>query len=258
MATSATALISPRPYQQQSNDQFNALKYLSTGAAFHEATGHGISKETPDQCVIDQAHLLMRHGERYPTASSGKKMQELLEKLKSSTTETVYNPLGFVHDYEFFVSNSSDYGKETYYGPYSGLADAFFFGSELRQRYNHLVDADHTLPVFTAGEKRVYDTAKAFSQGFFGNGYSGDFQLISIPEKEEQGANSLHNKDGCPNFDNDDNVDSALEDENLQYAQYEADRLNKLGGSGYNITVDDIFIMGDYCAYENNVREMVW
>ncbi|GME85001.1 unnamed protein product [Ambrosiozyma monospora] len=106
--------------------------------------------------------------------------------------------------------------------------------------------------MFTAGQPRVVDGAKSFAQGFFGNGYSGDYQLVVLPEFEAQGANSLINTDACTNFDGDTNPDKVVENENLQYAQSEADRLNQLAPS-YNLTASDIFTMVDYCAFELNV-----
>ncbi|GME86728.1 unnamed protein product [Ambrosiozyma monospora] len=226
---------------------------MGASGAFHESSGVGISKNTPPQCTIDQAHLFMRHGERYPTADSGEVFQKLFKRLKDATTEQYNNPLGFMHDAEYFVSNSSDYEHETYYNAIAGLADCFSFGSQLRQRYNHLVDKNRTTPIFSAGQPRVVDSATAFSQGFFGNGYSGNHQLVVIPEDESQGANSLTGTVACKNYDGDSHYKEVLKGENYKYAQYEADRLNQVA-PGYNFTASDIFTMVDYCAFETNVK----
>ncbi|GMG48193.1 unnamed protein product [Ambrosiozyma monospora] len=253
LTSSTSALLAPKPFTQQANDQFNALRYMGASGAFHENSGVGISKDTPPQCTIDQAHMFMRHGERFPSASSGETFEAFFKRLQAATTEQYNNPFGFLHDAEYFVTNSSDYEHETYYNAYAGLADCFSFGSDLRQRYNHLVDTNRTTPIFSAGQKRVVDSATAFSQGFFGNGYSGDYQLVVLPEDESQGANSLTNTVACTNFDGDDNYEKVLKGENYQYAQYEADRLNQLA-PGYNLTASDIFTMVDYCAFETNVK----
>ncbi|GME73937.1 unnamed protein product [Ambrosiozyma monospora] len=137
----------------------------------------------------------MRHGERYPSKRTGKKLEKFLQRTKNATTEQYNNPLGLVYDTEYFFKNISDYEHETYYDLYAGHADAFVFGSDLRQGYHHLVDTNRTTPMFTAGQPRVVDGAKSFAQGFFGNGYSGDYQLVVLPEFEAQGANSLINTD---------------------------------------------------------------
>ncbi|GMF02703.1 unnamed protein product [Ambrosiozyma monospora] len=178
LTSSTSALLAPKPFPQQANDQFNALRYMATSGAFHENSGVGIFKETPLQCTIDQAHLFMRHGERYPTTDNAKQLENLFNRLKAATTEQYNNPLGFFHDAEFFVRNKSDIEHETYYNSYAGLTDAFAFGSDLRLRYNHLVDTNRTTPVFSAGQQRVVDTATAFAQGFFGNGYSGENSMV--------------------------------------------------------------------------------
>ncbi|GME73935.1 unnamed protein product [Ambrosiozyma monospora] len=46
LLSSTSALLSPKPYTQQSNDRFNHLRYLSTGGPFHESSGNGIDKDT--------------------------------------------------------------------------------------------------------------------------------------------------------------------------------------------------------------------
>ncbi|KAG7867103.1 hypothetical protein KL918_003298 [Ogataea parapolymorpha] len=247
----AFSKLSPKEYDQHSKDQSNVLRYLGGTGPFVEATGYGIPTDVPFECSIDQAHLFMRHGERYPTKGTGKSLEELLTRLQNATVDAHIGPLAFVDDYDFFVHNTSWYEHETYTGAYAGSANAFKLGSLLRLRYNHLVNTSTITPVFTAGQERVYNTAKAFGQGFFFGGQAGEYKMVVLPETATQGANSLTNTEACVNFDGL-YSDSILENVTLSYKEIEAARLNKLS-PGLNITADDVYTMAGYCGFELDV-----
>lgn len=273
-----TSIVDSKLVNRQSSNSANAksniLRYLGGNGPFVESIGFGISTETPYQCTIDQAHLFMRHGERYPDSNIGKDLENLFHKLHDSDAEPK-GPLEFIKDYTYFVPDiiinkelnelnelnrlnygyfisSNYYEQETFTGPYAGTNDAFQLGTILRQRYNHLVDHSTSIPIFTTDMKRIYDTAKLFAQGFTFNGYQSNYTMVVLPESKEFGANSLTNVESCKTFD--DGFKGPLNNLSLPlYKKREADRLNKLS-PGFEITETDIFNICNYCGFELNVR----
>lgn len=244
-----------KPYAQNAVDQSNILRHLAGTGPFVEAAGHGIPSATPDQCVVDQVHLFMRHGERYPTKSVGAKLETLLDSLQESEAELrnsstpVVGPLDFVGDYTYFVPSASFLEQETFSGPYAGSADAYAFGAYMRNRYSHLVNSTEKLPIFSAGKKRVVDTAKKFAEGFTFDGRYQNYTMVVLPETQDYGMNSLTNAKSCKNFDKD--HEGPLVNISLAYKTIETQRLNRLS-PGFNITESDIFNMGSYCGLEMN------
>lgn len=237
-----------RPYSSYATDKSNLLRHLGGTGPFVEATAFGISTETPDQCTVDQVHLFMRHGERYPTSKVGKKMLKLYNKITNSTVEPS-GPLSFLTDYDYFIPSNDWLDQETYSGPYAGTGDVFTFGNIMRARYNSLVDTSNVLPIFTAGEKRVFDSAVMFAEGFTFSEYDQEYTMVVLPETSAYGVNSLTNTKACTNFDKD--YEGPMANLSLSYKSIEAERLNKLS-PGFNFTEDDIFYMCNYCGFETN------
>lgn len=247
IATTDAQLVK-RPYSSYATDMSNTLRHLGGTGPFVEATAFGIPTETPEQCIIDQAHLFMRHGERYPTKGTNKSMRKLYEKLKNSTV-TPSGPLAFINDYEYFVDSNNLPEQESFMGAYAGTGDAFYLGNILRARYSDLIDTDKTLPIFSSSQKRVYDTAVAFAEAFTFGEYVQDYQMVVLPETEESGVNSLTNTKACPNFDGD--YEGPLVNMSLSYKAIEAERLNRLS-PGLNITEEDVFNMCNFCGFETD------
>ncbi|KAG7877113.1 hypothetical protein KL937_005044 [Ogataea polymorpha] len=246
----ANGLILHPGYDQVATDQYNLLKFMIGAGPFVEHSGFGIPLDTPPHCEIEQAQLFMRHGERFPTKSSGKQYKKFYDKLKKANITDYKGPLAFIEDLEYFVPDSDNYELETTRGLYSGLLNAFKFGTYLRERYDSLVDTSSVLPIFAASEDRVVDTARSFGRGFFGPDYATSCSIQVVNETDtSKGANALTTKDNCPTY-NSSFYDYSFGDEIFQR---EADRLNELS-PGFNITADDIITMGTYCAYETNVK----
>lgn len=108
------------------------------------------------------------------------------------------------------------------------------------------------LPLFTAGQERVVESARAFGKGFFAANYTNLCSLQIIPEKAAQGANTLTSHDACVNFNGSmgDSISAGFSDDYLKRA---AVRINELS-PGFNISGDDVFNLIGYCGFELNVR----
>lgn len=241
------------PYSQDSTEQFDLLRYTGTTGPYIAHRGYGIDPEVPYQCEVTQAHLFMRHGERYPTKSTGKAERAIFEKLKNANVQVYKGPLSFIEDYEFFVQDDARLETESDKGFYSGLGDCYNLGADLRSKYDDLFDGKTVYPVFTSGQERVVDSARAFAKGFFASNYTDLASIQIIPEEETQGVNSLTTHDACSNYNgsyNDDIVNSFAGNDYLERASA---RLNTLS-PGFNLTESDIYDMLGYCGFELNVR----
>lgn len=251
LSTTVSAVLN-KPYSQESVEQFNLLRYTGTTGPYVQSRGYGIPREAPFQCKVKQAHLFMRHGERYPTEGTGKGNKQIFEKLKNATVESYDGPLSFVKDWEFYVPDSSLLETESFKGAYAGLADCYNLGVEFRERYEDLWDGKTIQPLFTSSQERVVNSARSFGEGFFASNYSDLCSLQIIPENETQGANTLTSHDACVNY-NSSYSDAIVGQFSDNYLKTAAARLNKLS-PGFNITGDDVYNLMGYCGFELNVR----
>ncbi|KAJ5623231.1 hypothetical protein N7490_011836 [Penicillium lividum] len=240
-----------KQFDQSFHDGYNLLKYMGSFAPYSNRASYGVDRNTPEGCEIDQVHMLMRHGERYPDAIFGEEFVKVLDKMNSSVS-TYAGDLAFMNEWTYYVDDAGLYAQESTTGPYAGLLDAFSRGSEYRQRYGHLWNGESVVPIFSSGYERVIETARYFGQGFFGYNYSTSAAINIIPEAASQGADSL--TPSCS---------AGLED---YYTCYEdrftatlppldaaAARFNAQN-SGLNLTGSDVLLLMEMAAFELNVR----
>lgn len=243
--------------EQASAQQYNVVRFLGGAGPYVQHPGFGISTDVPDQCTLEQVHLLSRHGERYPSKSVGKSLEAIMAKI-NDWNETWVGELAFLNDYTYFVTNSDYYEKETSpfnsEGTYAGTSDAQRHGASFRSKYQSLFNAtSEVLNVFTSNSGRVHQTSKYFARGFLGDEYSDeavDYYVIS--EDADMGANSLTPRTACVNWD--DSVNDDLVDEyNTTFLETARDRIVE-GNGDFNLTSADVENLFSWCAYETNVR----
>lgn len=185
-----------KQFPQTFHDSYNVLKYLGAIGPYSDRNGYGIDPNTPEGCSVDQVIMLMRHGERYPDATSAARLDAVLGKIHASGITKWQGDLAFLSDWTFYITNKGYLEQETFSGPYAGLLHAFRHGSEYRARYGHLWDGESIVPIFAGDYERVIETARYFGQGFFGYNYSTNAAINIISENATHGANSL--TPSCP------------------------------------------------------------
>jgi acid phosphatase len=229
------------------NDGNNLLKYFGGAAPYSTGTSNGVSRETPDQCAVDQVFLLHRHGERFEDPGSAADMNAAYEKLFSFNVTHFTGDLEFVNTWVNFQSDPNWWSFETATGPYSGLKNGFDRGTEYAARYGHLWDGQSPVPIFSSGTERVVMTARRFGEGFFGYNYSDVAQLQIIPEDLPQGANSLTPQCYTPS--------NSVNWSYLNFTQYgaAADRFNSQN-PGLNMNATDIYYLMNLAPYELAAR----
>ncbi|KAK6458869.1 histidine phosphatase superfamily [Scheffersomyces xylosifermentans] len=242
--------------QQASVEQYNIIRYLGGSAPYLQSPGNGISTDIPDQCTLEQVQLLSRHGERYPTVKKGQDFEKVLEKLNEQKS-TFKGPLAFLNDYQYFVTDKSQYALETTpensEGTYAGTTNLLRHGAYFRSRYSDLFNSNDTLLVFTSNSNRVHQSAESFARGFLGDQWDDDKVKINIiAEDATSGANSLTPGDSCHKYDEDANED-LVKSFNEDYLQNILDRLKK-DNKDIGIKTKHVKDMFEYCAYEINVK----
>lgn len=226
------------PYSQDFSDGYSILKHVGSLGPYANHASSGVGRDPPDGCKVDQVIMLRRHGERYPQSSELASFNSTLEKLKSSGISQWRDDLYFVNKWHWEVPDAI-YALETASGPYNGLLTTFKHGAEYRARYNHLFDphSKKKVPVFTAKYERIVQTARKFSEGFFGWNYTTSAALNFIPEGYGQGANTLTPK--CAPNDGYGKVCESIKNERPIY-KVAAERLNKQN-PGLQLNETDIY-----------------
>lgn len=243
--------------EQASVESYNVVRFLGGSGPYVQHPGYGISTDIPDQCTLEQVHLLSRHGERYPAQDAGAGFEKIWEKLQAYNN-TFQGPLAFFNDYTYFVPDENLYEKETTNlnseGTFSGNTDALRHGLSFRAKYNSLFNAsEETLKVFTSNSGRVHQTSRYFARGFLGDQYDEDLVNYYIfTEDGSLGANSLTPSYGCQNFQYDGN-DDLVATYNDSYLEGARDRFLE-DNEGLNLTTKDVKRFFQWCAYEINVR----
>ncbi|CDK25593.1 unnamed protein product [Kuraishia capsulata CBS 1993] len=243
-------LVLAKPYSQASKEQYDVLRYLSAHGPYVEASGFGIDPAVPFGLEVTQAHILMRHGERYPTVGAGEELYDLYEKLNNTKVHSHKGPLKFIKNWKYIFPNSS-LETESSKGVYAGLKRCRLEGEYFKENYGHLWNGSSVLPVFAASQPRVVASAEAFARGFFGEDLNLT-EIVVLPEVEEQGANTLTANIGCSIFDDLANEDYVAEF-NTTYLDREAERLNAKS-PGYNLTAENVNTLVKFCAYDLNVQ----
>ena len=231
----------------------------------------------PASCQLEQAHLLQRHANRFPTggADDGGNDERFAQKVTnftSSHTGKFTGPLEFLttYHYEMLESYLTGLGASTEF-----QAGVTFWNRYGRTLYNASVGqvaynasfpngTARPKPVLrTTSQSRIYDSEINWSLGFFGSSFervpnpnltdaTAPFNLVVIPEGGTEN-NTLASYDSC--FNDDDDVIGYLGDADLftyipKYLKNATARLQKYAPSGFTFNTNDTYAMQSICAYE--------
>lgn len=123
--------------------------------------GFGVNETAlPATCKVRQAHILSRHGARYPTAFSF--LLSFAAKLRDANYKAT-GVLSFLNDWTYELGEAVlvPIGKQQLYD--SGVLASMQYGG----LYDHL-DTKNKLVFRTTSQKRMKESAIAFLEGFFG------------------------------------------------------------------------------------------
>ncbi|KAH8894638.1 histidine phosphatase [Thozetella sp. PMI_491] len=232
----------------------------------------------PAGCGIEQAHLLHRHAQRFPTSSydDGINNEAFAAKVLNWTTtnpsKSFAGPLAFLNTYKYIMGESYLTGI--------GAVTEFASGVDFWNRYGRILfnatagqvayNASFTngtarpKPVLrTTGQSRIENSQISWALGFFGPSFqlspvpslanwTAPFEVVVIPEGGTEN-NTLASYDSCINSDAEPFVelgDMDLEKYLPRYLGVATQRLQKYAPAGFNLTVNDTYAMQSICAYE--------
>lgn len=234
----------------------------------------------PDGCQVEQAHLLQRHGARFPggTYDDGPNNENFAGKVlnwtQANSTMQFTGPLSFLNTYQYQLGSAYLTGI--------GASQSFQAGVTFWNRYGRTLynatqgqvayNASFTngtsrpkLTIRTTSQSRIENTQISWALGFFGPSYeltpdpsltnfTSPFNVIVIPEGGTEN-NTLASYDSC--FKDADPVTGYLGDLDLYsylpiYLADAQSRLSQYVPKGFTLTLNDTYAMQSICAYETN------
>jgi hypothetical protein len=227
----------------------------------------------PNGCQVEQAHLLQRHGSRFPggTFDDGPNMQNFGAKVANWTRAHTNSSSQFQGNLSFLNSWRIQIGSAYLTG--IGASQSFTAGVTFWNRYGRTLynatqgqlayNATYAngtsrpkLTLRTTGQSRIENTQISWSLGFFGpsfqptpnpslGNWTNPFNVVIIPEGGTEN-NTLASYDSC--FNDNDPVTGYLGDLDLLnylplYLSDAQSRLSQYVPSGFNLTINDTFAM---------------
>ncbi|EIW82796.1 phosphoglycerate mutase-like protein [Coniophora puteana RWD-64-598 SS2] len=228
---------------------FDVLRYWGNLSPQYTVPSFGLpdsSPQIPEGCGLNQVHLLMRHGARYPTSGGGP--ADFAAKLHAAATGAGFVASG---DLEFLGNWTYKLGAEILTS--FGRKQLFDEGIRFRMRYGELLNGFTELPVFrTTSEDRMVDSALNFAAGFFEvRTYLEDYYQSIIVEAD--GFNNTLAPYGTCNNSNVENIGYYGDGQGDKWADiYLQSALKRLQPQlkGVNLTVTDLVNMQEMCSYE--------
>lgn len=228
---------------------FDVAKHWGNLSPLYSVDSFGLpsaSPRIPDGCGINQVFFLSRHGARYPTTGSGP--DTFASKLHAAASSPGFTTSGGL---DFLSTWTYKLGAEIL-TPF-GRKALFDNGVAFRYRYGHLLNAFTALPVFrTTSQDRMVASALNFAAGFFDlSTYQNDYHQEIIIEGNGFN-NTLAPYSACPNSNTDGIGNLGSTKANLWKEVYLKAALGRLQPmiTGYNLTINDLYVMQELCAYE--------
>ncbi|KAK7935821.1 hypothetical protein PG985_001316 [Apiospora marii] len=227
------------------------LKWLgANGPWFAGENVNGISSDIPENCYVDQAAYVSRHGSRFPDQGAYNGWVSLQQKL-SAGGYTASGALSFMPNWKTVLTNPS---KQIAMESPTGVKEAQDMGYQLRTRYPNLYKDGDDFIVWANNYTRVLQTAQMFVRGFLGWESDSLGSVVSVTSKRFPGGigDSLAPSDMCPNFADDEGSEQQGVWNNIWIPPVQA-RLNALITGNLTLTAGDITSIPYLCGYESQI-----
>ncbi|KXH43916.1 histidine acid phosphatase, partial [Colletotrichum salicis] len=157
-----------------------------------------ISPEIPENCYVDQAAYVSRHGSRYPDTGAYNGWVSMQERFQAGNY-TASGSLSFLPRWQTALTNPSS--QIANLSP-TGYKEAHDLGYTLRTRYPALYTEGEDFMVWANNYSRVLQTAKLFVRGFLGTNATLLGDIVSVTSRGFIAGigDSLAPSDMCPTF----------------------------------------------------------
>jgi hypothetical protein len=225
----------------------------------------------PDGCQVEQAHLLQRHGARFPTAVFDDGLNDeffggkVFNWTQANSSAQFTGPLTFLNSYQYQMGESYLVGQ--------GAAQLFQAGVAFWEQYGRVLynasagqlqynasypngTARPKLVLRTTGQSRIENSQISWALGFFGPSFLADpnpqltnattpYSVVVIPEGGTEN-NTLASYDSC--FNDVKDPTGILGDLDLWtylsvYLSQAQTRLSQYVPSGFDLTLNDTYAM---------------
>ncbi|KAF6825852.1 histidine acid [Colletotrichum musicola] len=227
------------------------LEHLgANGPWFAGPNVNGISSDVPENCYVDQAAYVLRHGSRYPDPGAYNGWVSMQERFQAGNY-TASGSLSFLPHWRTALTNPSS--QISNLSP-TGYKEAHDLGYTLRTRYPDLYNEGEEFIVWANNYSRVLQTAKLFVRGYLGTNATLFGNVVSVTSRGFPGGigDSLAPSDMCPTFKDTEGGDYVSEWNNV-YIPPILERLQALINGNLTLTQNDVSQIPYLCGYESQI-----
>ncbi|KUI62601.1 Acid phosphatase PHO1 [Cytospora mali] len=227
------------------------LKWLGANSPWFAGPNvYGISPDVPENCYVDQAAYVARHGSRYPDSGAYSGWVDMQERLSSGN----YTPTGSIAFMKDWRTVLTDPDLQIAMESPTGAKEAHDLGYTLRTRYPQLYNEGDNFYVWANNYTRVLQTAQMFVQGYLGFTSSTYGSVVAVTSTGYTGniGNSLAPSDQCPNFHDSSGGDYATEWADV-YIPPIKERLEAMILGNFTFENNDISQMPYLCGFESQI-----
>ncbi|RLN37309.1 hypothetical protein BBJ28_00013964 [Nothophytophthora sp. Chile5] len=248
------ALLAARQAQAYS-DGFDLTDHTSQLNFYHQAatdlTADDVALDAT--CVVDQVHMIMRHGTRYPSSGSYSGVKSFADTVTeylswANMSDTMAEELEFLKTWNLtdLIPNPT---IEVDNITALGLQEAYDVGTTMRTKYADLYNSQET--VWTNAKERVVRTANSFMAGFHGDDWDTDL-LVQVSNTDlTLGGNTLTPIDTCANFAGAESSGQTVFASATGWQDAVAERLESLW-PGFGFSTGVALTVMDLCMYQRN------
>ncbi|KAI1498495.1 histidine acid phosphatase [Biscogniauxia marginata] len=229
----------------------NPLQWLGANGPWYAGPNvFGISPEVPQNCYVDQAAYISRHGSRYPDQGAYNGWVSMYERFQASDY-TASGSLSFLPTWRPVLTNPAlQIANEN---P-TGAKEAYDFGYTLRTRYPDLHQDGDEFMVWANNYTRVLQTASMFVRGFLGFTAASNGSVVSVSSKGFPAGtgDSLAPSDMCPNFADSEGGEYKTTWDNIWIPPVQK-RLQRLIGGNLTLSANDVNQIPYLCGFESHI-----
>ncbi|TDZ14109.1 Acid phosphatase PHO12 [Colletotrichum orbiculare MAFF 240422] len=227
------------------------LEHLGANGPWYAGPNvNNVSSDVPENCYVDQAAYVLRHGSRYPDNGAYNGWVSMQNRFQSGNY-TASGSLSFLPRWRTVLTNPSS--QIANLSP-TGYKEAHDLGYTLRTRYPDLYQEGDEFMVWANNYSRVIQTAKLFVQGYLGTNATVLGDIVSVTSRGFPGGigDSLAPSDMCPAFEDTEGGDHVSEWNSI-YIPPILERLQSLIQGNLTLVPNDVSQISYLCGYESQI-----
>ncbi|KAL7625643.1 hypothetical protein AAE478_004863 [Parahypoxylon ruwenzoriense] len=229
----------------------NPLQWLGANGPWYAGPNiFDISPEVPQNCHVDRAAYVSRHGSRYPDQGAYNGWVSMYERFQAGNF-TADGSLSFLPRWQPILTNPP---LQIAMENPTGVKEAYDLGYTLRTRYPDLYHDGDDFMVWANNYTRVLQTASMFVRGFLGFTASQNGSVISVTSRGFPAGvgDSLAPSDMCPNFHDLEGGDYKSTWDSIWIPAVQ-ERLQTLIKGNLTLTASDVNQIPYLCGFESHI-----